>query len=611
MYQFPRITLDALAAVSAVIRRIPRYRLSPRFFPFMVWGRQLTPRVIRDDFWAGLTGAIIVLPQGVAFALIAGLPAQYGLYTAIITPIIAGLFGSSRHLVSGPTTAISIVVFSVVSQFLAPGSPHYIPYVLTLTFLAGLFQLLLGLARMGVLVNFISHTVVVGFTSGAAVLIATSQIKHFLGLPVETGSAFFPTLLAVLANLFNSNLYVLSLAVITLLTCLLVGKVRRRWPRMLIGIMTGSLLCWYLGGQHHGVPLLGSLPGSLPPLSLPDFSINTVRQLAPGALAVAMLGLIEAVSIARSVAARSHQRIDGNQEFIGQGLSNLFGSFFSCYAGSGSFTRSGVNYEAGARTPLSAIFASLLVALVVVFFGALTAYLPMPAMAAVIMLVAWNLIDKRHIRMIVRTSRRETMVLISTFLATLFIALEFAIYAGVLLSLVMYLQRTSHPRVISLAPDSTKPKRQLGEVLRRHLPECPQLKIVRLEGSLFFGAVNHVQDVLHRFAEQNSEWKHVLIICTSVNFIDVAGAEMLAQEAQRLRAKGGGLYLSNLKRTVWAVLERGGYATIIGPDHLFASKEQAIGAIFQRLDMDRCSLCARRVFRECATVKFEGSGLIN
>ncbi|MCP5418894.1 MAG: SulP family inorganic anion transporter [Gammaproteobacteria bacterium] len=611
MYQFPRISLGALIAASANIRRLSRIRLPPKFFPFMVWGRQLTPKVIRDDFWAGLTGAIIALPQGVAFALIAGLPPQYGLYTAIVVPIIAGLFGSSRHMVSGPATAISMVVFSVVGQLAPPGDPHYLPYVLTLTFLTGLFQLLLGMARMGVLVNFISHTVVVGFTTGAAVLIVASQIKHFLGLTVESHSAFLPTVLSVIGHLFDTNLLVVAIATMTLLTCQLVGKYRPRWPRMLIGILAGSLLCWYLDGQNNGVALLGSLPASLPPPSLPDFSINTVRQLAPGALAVAMLGLIEAVSIARSVAARSHQRIDGNQEFIGQGLSNFFGSFFSCYAGSGSFTRSGVNYDAGAKTPLSSIFAALFVALALVFFAPLAAYLPMPTMAAVIMLGAWNLVEGKHIRMIVRTSRRETMVLISTFLATLFIALEFAIYAGVLLSLIMYLQRTSHPRVVSLAPDSSKPKRQLGEAVRRHLPECPQLKTVRLEGSLFFGAVNHVQDALHRFAEQNSEWKHVLIICTSVNFIDVAGAEMLAQEAGRLRAKGGGLYLSNLKSTVRTVLERGGYANLIGEDHLFTSKEQAIGVIFQRLDLDRCSLCARRVFRECATVKFEGSGLIN
>jgi SulP family sulfate permease len=597
--------------VSTVLRPIPRYRLSPKLFPFLVWGRQLTRRVLRDDLMAGITGAIIVLPQGVAFALIAGLPPQYGLYTAIIIPIIAGLFGSSRHLVSGPTTPISIVVFSVVAPLAIPGSPHYIPYVLTLTFLAGLFQLMMGLARLGGLVNFISHTVVIGFTSGAAVLIATSQIKHFLGLDLPSGESFLHTWLGVFSTLFDSNPYVVLIAVSTLLTCVLVGRYRPRWPRMLIGILLGSVLCWLIDGQNHGVPLLGSLPSSLPPLSMPDLSLSTVRQLALGALAAALLGLIEAVSIARAVATRSHQRIDGSQEFIGQGLSNILGSFFSCYAASGSFTRTGVNYEAGAKTPLSAIFASLIVTLVLIFFGPLTAYLPMPAMAGVIMLATWNLVDTHHISSIVRTSRRETMVLISTILATLVIALEFAIYAGVLLSLVMYLQRTSRPRVISLAPDAVRPKRRLSNAIKYHLPECPQLKIIRLDGSIFFGAVNHVQDVLYQFAEQNSEWKHVLIICSSVNFIDVAGAEMLSQEARRMRAKGGGLYLSSLKSTVRDALERGGYAKIIGPEHLFASKEEAISFIFQQLDIDRCSLCTRRIFRECAAVKFEGSGVLN
>jgi SulP family sulfate permease len=383
-----------------------------------------------------------------------------------------------------------------------------------------------------------------------------------------------------------------------------------RWPNMLLGIIAGSIVCWLMNGQNHGVSMLGSLPGQLPPLSSPDFSINTFRQLASGALAVAMLGLIGAVSIARSVATRSHQLIDGNQEFIGQGLSNMLGSFLSCYAGSGSFTRSGINYEAGAKTPLAAVFASIILAMTLVFLAPLTAYLPMPAMAGVIMLVAWNLINIQHIRLIAKTSKRETVVLVVTFLSTLLLAMEFAIYTGVLLSLVMYLQRTSRPTIISLAPDSSMPKRKLNDTTKHTLLECPQLKIIRLDGSLFFGAVDHVQSNLYRLAEQNVEWKHVLIIGSSINFIDVAGAEMLAQEARRMRQKGGGLYLCGVKSSVHKLLKRGGYEEIIGRENIFANKEKAIRSIFQRLDLDRCRLCQRRIFRECATVKFEGKGVM-
>ncbi len=323
-----------------------------------------------------------------------------------------------------------------------------------------------------------------------------------------------------------------------------------------------------------------------------------------------MLGLIEAVSIARSIAMRSQQRIDSNQEFIGQGLANVLGSFFSCYAASGSFTRSGVNYDAGAKTPLAPVFASLLLALLLLFLAPLSAWLPLPAMAGGILLVAWNLIDLHSIRTIIRTSRRETGVLLATFLATLFIALEFAVYAGVLLSLVLYLQRTSHPAIISLAPDPGVAKRRLTGVVRNKLPECPQLKIIRIDGSLFFGAVDHVQYALRQLGAQQAEWKHILLLGSSINFIDVAGAEMLAQEARRLHSKGGGLYLCLPKSAVKAVLERGGYIDIIGRENVFASKEEAIRTIFHKLDTDRCSICNRRIFRECATVQFDGKGVL-
>ena len=578
-----------------------------RLLPFLNWIALLTPAALRADIGAGLTGAVVVLPQGVAFALIAGLPPEFGLYTAIVVTLVAALFGSSRHLVSGPTTAISIVVFSVISNIIPPGSPHYLSYALTLTFLAGLFQLVLGLARMGSLVNFISHTVIIGFTTGAAVLIAISQLPAFFGITVTRNESFIHTLLDLGTSFHEANPYVVAVAGTTLAVTVLARHMRPRWPSMLIGMLAGSLLCIVIDGASHGVPLVGSLPGHMPPLSIPEFSIQTLRQLAPGALAVAMLGLIEAVSIARAIAARSQQRIDPNQEFIGQGLSNIVGSFFSCYAGSGSFTRSAINYDAGARTPLAAIVAALSVAVVLLFLAPATAYLPLPALAGVIMLVAWYLIDVRYIRRVMRVSKGELTVLGSTFLATLLVDLEFAIYAGVLLSLILYLQRTSHPRISSMAPNPSQPKGYFNEVRKHGLKECPQLKIIRLDGSLFFGAVNHVQRYLHRLSITNNEWKHILIVGSGINFIDLAGAEMLAQEARRMRARGGSLYLCTLKDSVHLFLQQSGYKAILGDENVFASKDEAIRRIFERLDHRRCELCPRRIFRECATVKFRGS----
>ncbi|HBH35360.1 MAG TPA: sodium-independent anion transporter, partial [Gammaproteobacteria bacterium] len=341
-------------------------------FPFMKWFRLISKETLKADIIAGLTGAVIVLPQGVAFATIAGLPPQYGLYTAMVTPIIAALFGSSYHLVSGPTTAISIVVFSTISHHAEPGSAEFISLTLTLTFLAGVYQLAFGLARLGALVNFVSHTVVIGFTAGAAILIATSQMKHISGIEVPKGESFMHTWMDLFQGIGEINLYLVGIAVVTLITALAIKFFSRRSPNLLVGMVVGSLLALLLKDYTDGIKLVGEIPAHLPPLSSPVFSFETIKMLAPEAFAVALLGLIEAVSISRAVATRSNQRVDANQEFIGQGMSNVAGSFFSCYAGSGSFTRSGINYEAGARTPLSAIFASLFLMVIVLLIAPLT-----------------------------------------------------------------------------------------------------------------------------------------------------------------------------------------------------------------------------------------------
>ncbi|MBI4829072.1 MAG: SulP family inorganic anion transporter [Nitrospinae bacterium] len=571
------------------------------YLPFLAWFSSVTRASLADDLWAGITNAIIVLPQGVAFAMIAGLPPEYGLYTAIVPPIIAGLFGSSRHLISGPTTAISIVVFSSISPLAEPGSARFIELALTLTFIAGAYQLALGLARMGALVNFISHSVVVGFTAGAAILIATGQVKNVLGAPIPAGESFLSTWLAVAGMLDQVNPMALSIAALTLAVAVGFKVFKPRWPGMLAAMVAGSLAAYLMDGDQGSIKLVGALPSTLPPLSLPDFSMGALRVIAPQGLAVALLGLIEAVAIARSIAIKSHQRIDGSQEFIGQGLSNVVGSFFSCYASSGSFTRSGLNYDTGAKTPLAAVFAAVSLALVVLLVAPLAAYLPIPAMGGVVMLVAYNLVDFHHIRQILSTSRAETAVLSVTFFATLFLELEFAIYAGVLLSLVLYLNRTSKPRIVSRVPDLLQPGRPF--ITDPDLPECPQVKILRVDGSLYFGSVNHVEEEFRLMDEQEPEQVHLLLVCSGINFVDAAGAELLVQEARRRRTRGGGLYLYGVKLPMRDFLRRGGYLKEIGEENIYCSKKEAIAAIFAKLRPERCRRCDETVFLECQTVK--------
>jgi SulP family sulfate permease len=568
--------------------------------PFLEWLPAVNKQTLRADAMSGLTGAVIVLPQGIAYASIAGLPPQYGLYTSMITPVIAALFGSSLHLISGPTAAISIVVFSALNGYAEPGTTEFIKLALTLTFLAGIIQFLFGFARLGSLVNFVSHTVVIGFTTGAAILIATSQLKYVLGFLIPRGESFIHTWMDMYQQIHEINYYILAVALVTLITGLLTRKFFPKLPYLLIGMVAGGLFNILIDGETQGVELVGAIPRSLPPLSSPEFSFDTLKMLAPGAFAIAMLGLVEAVSIARSVASKSKQQIDGSQEFIGQGLSNIVGSFFSSYAGSGSFTRSGINYDSGAKTPFSAIFASLFLLIIILLIAPVTAYLPIASMGASILMVAYNLIDTHHIKAIIRLSKSETAIFLTTFFATLFLELEFAIYMGVLLSLLLFLNRTSHPQIISLAPNPKLITRSLQDAKEKHLDECPQLKIIRIDMSIYFGSVAAIQKEIHKITKQG--YRFILVDASGINFVDIAGSELLEQEAKRVEELGGGLYFYNIKDGVFKHLLRSDAFGHIGDYHFFPTKKGGIQWVFTQLDEEICKVCPKRVFKECYTV---------
>ncbi len=555
---------------------------------------------VKDDLIAGITGAMIVLPQGVAFATIAGMPPEYGLYAAMVPAIIAALFGSSWHLVSGPTTAISIAVFAAMSPLADPGSPQFISMVLTLTFLTGLFQLILGLARMGVLVNFISHTVVIGFTAGAALLIASSQVKNFFGLNIARGAPFHAVIEQLVLQFGNINLYVTAVGVITLAAGILTKKFVPKLPYMIVAMAVGSIVAFFINAEFGlaatQIKTVGALPANLPPFSLPDFSYSTMQQVVFPALVVTMLALTEAVSISRAIAVKSGQRIDGNQEFIGQGLSNLIGSFFSSYASCGSFNRSGANFAAGAKTPLATVFASIFLLLILLLVAPLAAYLPNAAMAGILFLVAWGLIDFHHIAAIGKTSRAETVVLWVTLLGTL-VDLEQGIFFGILLSLAIYLYRVSRPHIVPVVP--AKEEGAYHFVSAYNHPECPQLSMVRFNGAIFFGAVDHVQGSLMQIDEKEPLKKSVLIVASGIDFVDVAGAEMLAQEARRRRKIGGGLYFYRCKDSIYKFLRKSDKLNDIGENGFFPVMSNWIKPVYSTLDPEICRTCKNRIFAEC------------
>ena len=571
-----------------------------KIFPFILWFRLTTIETIKADFFAGLTGAIIVLPQSVAFATIAGMPPEYGLYTAMVVPIIAALFGSSFHLVSGPTTAISIVVFAAVSKYAAPGSEEFVALALTLTFLAGVYQLVFGLAKFGLLVNFVSHNVVIGFTAGAALLIASSQIPYILGIHIPRGEGFINTWIDLYSGVGEFNIYLLIVGLGTLVSAIIIKLVRPKFPYLLIGMFVGGFLAFYLSNFTDSIETVGVMPAYFPPLSSPNFSLNSLKSLAPEAFAIALLGLIEASSIGRSIATKSNQRINPSQEFIGQGTSNIVGSFFSGYASSGSFTRTGVNFESGARTPLSAILAALFLMVIVLLVGPLISYLPYAAMAGIILIVAYNLIDFQSIKKTFTYSKSESVIFTATFLSTLLFELEFAIYLGVLLSLMLFIAKTSAPEVHTLAFGSPPGEeiRKLQSIRKTPLVQCPQLKIIRIDMSIYFGSINHIQKQISQIVD-NQRIYHILIVASGVNFIDLAGIEGLLIEHKRLKALNGSLYLVDVKSSTYEFMEKVNFVNEIGRENFFESKEEAIHIVFDRLDRSKCEKCQALVFKEC------------
>ena len=569
-----------------------------KFFPFLTW-LPIAKKTWKDDLIAGITGTIIVIPQAVAFAIIAGLPPVYGFYTAMITPIVAALFGSSYHLISGPTTAISIVVYSTLVKFVNPESDleTFISLALVLTFLAGLFQLAMGLLKMGKLVNFVSHSVVIGFTAGAGILIAFKQLKHVFGLNIPQGSTIPEIVLYIISHISESNGFILIVALSTLLIALIIKFLIKPISRyyMLIAMVFGSILAILLGGESVGIETVGNIPSNLPPFHIPDLNYENVSKLSSGAMVLALLGLIEAVAIGRAIALHTHQRIDGNQEFIGQGLSNIIASFFSSYAGSGSFTRSGVNHQAGAKTPMSAIIASFFLMLVMLLFAQYASYLPKAAMGGIILLVGYNLIDFHHIKQVYKSSGKELIVLVVTLTGTLFFDLEFALLAGILSSFFFYMERTSKPNIAVLGIDKN---RNLVNMIRdKDAVECSNLKIVRIDGSLYFGSIDKISAYFSKLYEEN-EIQYVLIAADGINFIDLAAAEWLTNEIIKWQKNRGGIFIAGLKLISQDVLLKGGFLDKIGKNILFLDKKLAISEIHKLIKKP----CKVKAFEECKVI---------
>jgi SulP family sulfate permease len=572
---------------------------------------------LRADALAGVLGAVLVLPQGIAFATMAGLPPEYGLYTAVVPCIIAALFGSSWHVMSGPTNANSLALFAMLSPLALAFSPAYIQMALVVTVMVGVMQWLIGALRLGSLANFISPAALFGFTSGAAVLIAVHALPDLLGLTAAAQPGSAALLRHVAGQLDAVQPVALAAAAVTLVVAVALRRWRPHWPYMLAGLAGATLAGTYLmpqvfaGETMQGLRTVGSIAVPWPKLVLPQVSWAQVPELLGLAFALTIVALGQAISIAKAVAARSGQRIDTNREFRGQGLSNIVGGFFSSYVSCGSMNRSMPNLQAGARTPLAAVFSALLLVALVALSAPLLAQIPMAALAALLLLVAVSLLDAPRWRQLLRLDRTEFGVALATTVATVTIRLEMAILLGTLLSLMSFLYRTSHPAMRTMGFDSTRADRQFvvideaatpepaASAAGHALPECPQLKLLRMEGEVYFGATQHVADTLHDLRHAPQPQKHLLVMGKSMNFIDLAGAELWEAELNARRAMGGDLYFHRPRPEVIRLWATTGFTRLLGAEHQFPDKRTAIATIFTKLDPEICRRCTARVFWEC------------
>ena len=571
------------------------------FIPFLSWIRAYGRRHVKADLVAGLTVAVVAVPQSMAYALIAGLPVQYGLYASIIPAIIGSLWGSSAHLITGPTTATSLVVFSIIAGLAQPGSSDYLQMAFLLALMAGGIRIAMGMARLGNLLNFVSHSVILGFTAGAGVLIAFNQLPSLLGLHVAKSSMFVESLLNTISHVHETHIITFILGLTTTVIIVAVKRFLPSWPGTLVALVVVGAIVAVFQLDAHGVVVVGTVPRSLPPIHLPGLSRGVeIGNLAPGALAIALLGLMEAISSAKAIAAKTHQRLNINQEFIGQGLANVAASLFSGYPVSGSFTRSALNFRTGGKTPMSGVFSGVAIAVVLLIAAPLAAALPVAALAGVLVVVAYEMVDKEGIMRAVRATRADGAVLLVTFLSTLFIQVEFAIYVGVLLSIGLHLAKTAHPRIYSNVPDLQTGK-MVGTARGRI---CCQMDIVTVEGAVFFGSVTFVLEDLERRLRNHPRMANLLIRLHQANILDASGIHALEVLLDEIRERDGGLYFAGVKPKIFQVLKNSGLLSEVGETHFRTTTGSAIRqAMRESFCPAICAACEYVVFVECPELK--------
>jgi SulP family sulfate permease len=560
-----------------------------KLFPFMSWRREINGDTLKADLIAGVTVALVAIPQSLAYAQLAGVPAYFGLYAILVPSLVGALFGSSRVLSTGPVAMTSLLTAASVIPFAHWGSEQFYTAVVLMAFLSGIVQIIMGLARMGVLLNFLSNPVLMGFINAAAIIIGLSQLAPLVGLSLRNSQHFLVDIAHILGHMDEMHAASLIFGLSSLAIMLALKRYAPKLPGVLIAVTLATVASYLVGFEAIGGRVVGEVPQGLPAFSLPELNWESGVSLLPMAIVIALVSFMEAMSSSKIIAIKTRTAWDENQELIGQGLAKIAASFNHTMPVSGSFSRSALNLSAGAKTGLSSIFTATAVLLTLLFLTPLLHQLPKPTLAAVIILAVISLLNFKIFRDAWNASKRDGIAAASTFVATLLFApnIQYGILVGMLLALAMFLFRTMKPRIVLLGLDENG---ELQNAERYSLPQFhPEVVAIRFDGQLYFANVNYFESSILYLISNDADIRYVMVDARGINGLDASGVAMLRELVTRLRGNGISLVFYNIKFPVLEVMQRTGLQNDIQEKNIFSSERNALNDIKARLEAESVS----------------------
>jgi sulfate permease, SulP family len=560
-----------------------------KYVPILETVREYKIENLKKDLIAALTVTVVGIPQYMAYALIAGVSPVYGLYTGIVAAIIGSVFGCSNQLITGPTNAICLLTASAMIRYM--GLPNAYQMLFLMTFLVGVLQIIYGVVKLGKVIDFVSHTVLVGFTAGAGVLIALGQVSTLLGISIKNSAdmSTMQKMYYIATHISQSNLFSLGLGVMTMAIIIICKKINKNLPGALIGIIVPIFFIIMFALDKRGVKLTGTIPSSLPPFKMFEFSLASVKEMLSGAFAISIIGLVEAISISKAIATNTRQKIDSNQEFIGQGVANIIASFFQCFPSSGSFSRSAINYVNGAVTRFSGILSGVFVAVVLLFFAPYAKYIPSPCLAGVLIVTGYGLIDKKEMRKVVKAGKFSSdsiAMWVTCVLVIVLLNLDYAIYAGIALSIALYLKDTNKAPIKLLIPSEVI-ESQIIEKEVESVSEKVDILIIQLEGSLYFGAATDLGEKLNNLV---GKARVFILKMKYVTTIDLTSLSALKVFIRNVREVGGILIISGVKPELEVMLQKLDLEADIGNENIFRSENEVFVSTTNALERARTAL---------------------